>query len=450
MTGFAMTVRARLFGPLRPMALPAGLVIHLTLLTFPGVSAPKVDFGAQATQIKAELVGKTMPYWYDTTLDEKNGGYVLADDLKGRGTATEKQIVTQARLIWTFSHAHLRRLGDGKHDYLKAAEHGYRFLLDHFLDRQNGGYFWKTDLAGKPITDCKFLYGQSFVVYALVEYYRASHQKEALAQATDLYQAIQRHCFDRLNGGWIEDTERDWRPLQLGDPRNEVEVVGFKSANTHLHWMEALAELYDVTHDAAVKLSLNQALELNSTIFYPKDPAKSCFHRQADWKTVSDPKSAGLSYGHNVEFAWLMVHAEHIAGRRASWDHFDSILDHALKYGYDNQNGGLYNRGADNQPATDTDKIWWVQAEMIAALTEGLQHRSKPAYSSALLKLLQFVRSYQADPIDGVWLDTLTADGGPKNTAKAHNWKANYHDVRALVKFIDAFLPAQSDGRAVR
>jgi mannose/cellobiose epimerase-like protein (N-acyl-D-glucosamine 2-epimerase family) len=56
--------------------------------------------------------------------------------------------------------------------------------------------------------------------------------------------------------------------------------------------------------------------------------------------------------------------------------------------------------------------------------------------------LLQFVVKYQANPSDGIWLDTVNADGSPKVTAKAHNWKANYHDVRAIVKFIEAFGPA--------
>jgi mannobiose 2-epimerase len=93
----------------------------------------------------------------------------------------------------------------------------------------------------------------------------------------------------------------------------------------------------------------------------------------------------------------------------------------------------------DDQPATDTDKIWWVQAEMLAALTDGLKHRSYRPYSDALTKLLYFIVTYQADHKDGVWLDTVEADGTPKKTAKAHAWKANYHDVRAIVKFVDAF-----------
>ena len=64
-------------------------------------------------------------------------------------------------------------------------------------------------------------------------------------------------------------------------------------------------------------------------------------------------------------------------GQPPSWDHFNAHIEHALNYGYDHQRGGLYSRGLDDQPATDTDKIWWVQAEMLAALTDGLQHKAE-------------------------------------------------------------------------
>ena len=79
---------------------------------------------------------------------------------------------------------------------------------------------------------------------------------------------------------------------------------------------------------------------------------------------------------------------------------------------------------------------------MLAALTEALQHKQNPEYETAMKKLLDFVSNFMTDPSDSVWLDTVTADGKFKNTGKAHNWKANYHDVRAMLKFIDAFAPA--------
>jgi len=410
------------------------------LLAASGPAAAR-ELANYAADMREDLTEKTLPYWYDTTLDKANGGYVLADDVQGPRTASEKQLVTQSRLIWTFSRVHLKGYGAEKRNYLKAAEHGYRFLLDHFLDKKNGGYFWTTDLSGKVLNDRKILYGESFVIYALVEYYRASNDKEALRRAIDLYQDVQKRAHDAKNGGWIEHFTRDWTPILKPDPQAIVEIAGYKSANTHLHLMEALTELYEVTLEDEIKRSLEECLRLNATYFYPKDPGKSCFHRQPDWQEVTDPKSAGLSYGHNVEFAWLMIRAQRVLGAAPGWDQFYAHLNHALKYGYDHERGGVYSRGSDDKPATDTDKVWWVQAEMLAALTDALQQKPNAEYDAAVKKLLDFVASFMTDPSDGVWLDTVTAEGKFKNTGKAHNWKANYHDVRAMLKFIEAFRP---------
>ena len=417
-----------------------GLCIGLGLLWVMAPNCAAKTPAEYAHELKVQLIQKILPYWYDTAIDRQNGGYILSDDAaKKAPPATEKQLVTQTRMIWGFSHAHLKGLSDGKRDYLKAAEQGYRFLQQHFLDKENGGYYWTTDLAGKPLDERKIVYGESFAIYGLVEYYRASGDKVALKQAMDLYHALQKYSHDPKYGGWVEHFQRDWKPIL--DPKAQVivELGGAKSANTHLHLMEALTELFEATHDHEVGKSLEEALKINSTWFYPSDPSKSTFHRLPDWQPVTAPSSAGLSYGHNVEFAWLMIHAENVLGRVPSWAHFEAELGHALKYGYDHSRGGLYSRGFDNQPATDTDKVWWVQAEMLAALTDGLKHKANPAYSEALDKLLSFIVTCQANPTDGIWLDTVAADGKPKVTAKAHNWKANYHDVRGMVKFIETF-----------
>jgi len=402
------------------------------------------DFSGSAREMRTQLAEKILPYWFDTAQDTDQGGYLLADDaVRGRRQPAEKQLVSQSRMVWGFSRAQLAGFSSTNRNYLQAAAQGYRFLQEHFLDRQNGGYFWSTTLDGKPVNDGKFLYGESFVIYAFVEYYRASGDPDALRRALELYHAVQAHLHDTKNGGWFEHADRNWKLLSPGDDRDPVEIVGYKSANAHLHWMEALTELYGASHDPTVKESLIEALRLNQTYFYTENPARCAFHRQFDWQPVTDPRSAGLSYGHNVEFAWLMVRAETVLGRNPSWKLFYALLDHALKYGYDDERGGLYNRGFDDQPATDTDKIWWVQAEMLAALTDALKHQPDPRDEAALAKLLHFIKTYQADPKDGIWLSTVTAAGQPKDTAKANSWKANYHDVRAMMKYVETFAPAK-------
>jgi mannobiose 2-epimerase len=392
-----------------------------------------------AKQYRSQLIGKILPYWLQT-VDPRHGGFLLSDDaVKGRCVPKEKQLATQARMVWAFSHAHLHGLDDDG-QCLKAAANGYRFLTEKFLDHKNGGYSWKTDISGNTNNDRKILYGQSFMIYALIEYHRAAKREEPLCRAMELYRLIQDHAHDQKNRGWIEHFTADWKPLGGHDSLGEVEAIGYKSANTHLHLQESLTELYDATRDSRVRQSLEEVLEINKRYFYPENAGRSCLHRKPDWSEVRNARSAGLSYGHNVEFAHLIIRTENILGSAKDWPHFYAQINHALKFGYDHRHGGLYYRGLGDRPAYDTTKVWWAQAEMMSALTDALHHQENAEHRRALNQLVHFVNEFQADKRDGVWLNAVTKQGKPTNTGKAHSWKANYHEVRALVKFIEAFL----------
>lgn len=424
--------------PLAPVTFVGLFVIGLCALANAALGA--TSLADHARHYDEQIRTKILPYWYDTSVDWQRGGFVLSANAKAKASpATEKQIVTQSRMIWGLAHAHLKGYRDPQRDYLKAARQGFEFMVKHLRDGERGGYFWKTDLIGRPISDRKMLYGNAFVVYAFVELHRAGGDRAPLDRALELYRDIQRHCYDTQHGGWGEHYTRDWQLITAQDDRVEVEVAGLKSANAHLHWMEALAELYDVTKNGDVAKSLAEAIKINATYFYPMEPGKSAFHRNPDWSKVTDPKSAGLSYGHNVEFAWLMIRAQETLGVSPAWDHFAAVMQHAMKFGWDTERGGLYNRGVGDQPATDRDKVWWVQSEMLAALTDGYRHRPNPQDEQVLQKLIGFLNAHQIDERTGVWLDTVSESGQPKRTDLAHNWKAAYHDLRALVKFVEAF-----------
>ena len=100
------------------------VLIHVCAWMWLAVSGPAWarELANYAADMREDLTEKTLPYWYDTTLDKTNGGYVLADDVQGPRAATEKQLVTQSRLIWTFSRIHLKGFGAEKRNYLKAAD----------------------------------------------------------------------------------------------------------------------------------------------------------------------------------------------------------------------------------------------------------------------------------------------------------------------------------------
>jgi mannose/cellobiose epimerase-like protein (N-acyl-D-glucosamine 2-epimerase family) len=405
-----------------------------------------------ARRARRRLRESMLPYWLRVSRDERAGGFLLHDDISHsplrragrallkrprRPQSDDKQLVTQARLVWVFAHAHRTGYGNGN-AYLDAAHQGRAFLVDHFRDPAADGYRWKTDRDGRPVNDVKLLYGQAFVIYAFVELARASGSPDALTDALALFRAVERELHDDRYGGWREDADGDWSPVAADDRRVEVAFSGRKSANAILHWLEATTELYAETGDAAVRRSLEEAVELCRLHAFPPEPAQTREPFLPDW--TPDPQSEPRSsYGHNVEFAWLMLHAQQVLGVEPDWGHFHAYLDHTLRVGFDHARGGAFMSGRTDRPADSRYKVWWVQCELMVALSVALTARWDDRYAVPLAQTLDFVERYMTDRSDGVLFDTVYEDGRPRWRRKSGNWKAGYHEVRAAVRLAEAF-----------
>ena len=410
-----------------------------------------------AIEWDALLRDRMLPYWRLTV--DPRGGYRVYDPgerwwraqiksmIKGdnqRGqTESVRGLVSQARLLWVFSHAHLLGYSTSQHDYLKSAAHGYSYLIETMLDRQYGGLYWKTDVNRGVIEPHKLLYGQAMAIYALVEYHRASGLSDPLEHARSLYETVQLEFVDTVHGGWIEHCDRDFTPLTCTGERlpGMPDIVGYKSGDAHLHWMEALTELYAEVQDASVRDSLVETIELLCTRFYPPSASESCEYRLSDWKPLDTDDLSGVSHGHMIEFAWLLLHAQQALELPRDWDHFESLLKHSLRYGFDHERGGFYFRGKANETACDTTKFWWIQAEGLSALTDAVAHFDSDEYDQALTQLADWILSYQIRSDDGVWIASTDRTGQPQNVKKAGEWKAAYHEVRAITKFVRTFAP---------
>src|SRR5260221_1239650 len=119
-----------------------------------------------------------------------------------------------------------------------------------------------------------------------------------------------------------------------------VGAIGVKSGNVSLHAMEALTQLADLTHDADVEQSLAESIDLSRGHFFPDDPNCWVQELNLDWSPVDRPNPE-FSYGHAVEFAWLLFDAEEVLGRPRSTDYLVAVVDHALRFCSDAQRGGL-------------------------------------------------------------------------------------------------------------
>lgn len=393
-------------------------------------------------KLQTNLLNNIVAFWYPDTLDRKNGGYILHHNMEGRlkpGPPT-KMIVTQARMVWLYSRLVLA--GHGRRKYLEAAAVGYRFLRDKMWDQTNGGFYWEVDVTGnKVLQPMKHLYGQSFGLFALSEYYLASRDKKALNLATHLFDLLEAKAHDNLHGGYHEWFNADWTPgpdeiTYMGDPP-------YKLMNTHLHLLEAMTAFYRASKLPLARKRLLELIRIESSAVVRKSLGGCTDKYKADWTPVLTGNYARVSYGHDLENIWLLIDACKTAGISTYpfLDLYRSQFDYALKYGYDKKQGGFFYYGPFNQPAENHEKSWWVQAEALVSSLYMYRLIGDEKYLDVFEKTYDWVDQHQVDWKHGEWFDTIMPDGTPRGD-KAQIWKAGYHNGRSMLQCL-AILKAQ-------
>ena len=377
-------------------------------------------------------------FWLTKSIDRVNGGYTInfgpKSEPKGEGT---KMIVTQARTVWLFSR--LARAGYGGKEYLDAADVGYRFLKDQMWDAKNGGFYWEVDATGnQKLKPRKHLYGQSFGLYAISEYYLASQRKDVLEFAIRLFNLLEAKSHDDIYGGYIEFFNEDWTPAPASEGSYMGSDPSLKLMNTHLHLLEAMTTFYRASRLPLVRERLLELINIESNAVVRKGLGACTDKYQRDWTPRLEGDYARVSYGHDIENVWLLMDACEAAGvsNHPFLDLYRTLFDYSLKYGYDEANGGFYDSGPFNQPADRRDKVWWVQSEAIVSVLYMHRLTQDPKYLPIFEKTAEFIEKNMVDWENGEWHANITPEGKPQGD-KANTWKAGYHNGRAMIECLE-------------
>jgi mannobiose 2-epimerase len=414
------------------------LLIALVLMASTVTGAEKQplsrkDLLDQASRCRRILKESLVDFYLPACVDPAHGGFFesLRDDQFVAGG--EKFLVLQARHVWFFSM--LAREGIRKEDALTAAKSGFNFLENHMRDRRHGGYYAKVSDAGEVKDPRKHVYLNAFALYGLIAYHRASGDDRALAAAKDLFRILEEKAHDRRHGGYVEFFTADWRPITDSKEPGYVGAIGTKTYNTHLHLMEALTDLYQVWPEPLVRQRLAELLVINTSTVRHPDHNCNIDGWRPDWKMVEEPSNLRASYGHDVECVWLALEAGRVLGQSPRlWRGWaEGLCSYSLKYGYDPRHGGFYYTGPLGQPAQDTRKEWWVQAEALVSMLEMYHLTGKCEYEDAFQRTLDFVAKHQIASKGGWWA-TRTADGSPQGQTRTSPWQGAYHNGRAMLR----------------
>jgi mannobiose 2-epimerase len=334
-----------------------------------------------------------------------------------------------SRILWTYCAA-FRTKPDPK--YLELAKAAYMDLESHFWDREHAGYFWSIAPDGKPLDNSKQIYVQSFAIYGLTEYFRATGDKAALDRAIEVYRLIESHSRDRANGGYLEAFTRDWRRPK-GKRLSKIGPEYPKSQNTNLHLMESFTNLLRVWPDSGLRQELRALTEVMLTRIVGPEGLHLRLYFDAEW----NPKSDVISFGHDIEFSWLVTETAEVVGdpellARAKTAAL-KIARGTLAQGVD-PDGGVLNE-AGPRGLTDTGKDWWPQAEAVVGFLNAYQLSGDPQFFAAAERTWNFIERRLVDRQHGEWFWGVTREGKvrPYGT-KIGFWKCPYHNGRACLE----------------
>lgn len=398
-------------------------------------TAAKPDLASYARAVESELRGNILPFWMEHTRDRERGGFVglITNDLKVKPDAARGALLT-SRILWTFSAAY-RRFHDP--EYLAMARWAYDDLCVRFWDPEFGGLYWEISADGKPTDPRKIVYVQSFGIYGLSEFFRASGEKAALDRAISLYRLLETHAHDRKNLGYFEEFGRDWKISRTRGGRRGSAMGSFgqKSQNTHIHILEAFTNLSRVWDDAGLRRDLREVAEVLMTRVLDSSNQHLRLFLEEDWTPVSEE----FSYGHDIEYSWLITEAAEQLGDAAllarAKQSAVAIAEVTLREGVD-RDGGVMSEGT-ARGVKDGYKEWWPQAEACVGFVNASQLSGDRRFFEASQRSWAFITAHLIDRKNGEWFQGVTREGRVVNPLKVSFWKCPYHNGRACLELLD-------------
>jgi beta-glucosidase len=381
--------------------------------------------------IQQLLEENILGFWLRRMPDHEHGGFYgridgdnILHPLEGKGA------VLNARILWTFAAAY-RVLK--KPEYLIAAKRAMTYICKRFVDKEYGGVFWELTPEGEPLNDKKQLYAQAFTLYAFAEYNRATGDEKALTMAKKFFDLIET-CSDAESGGFPEAFTRRWRPLN--DVRlSDKDANEKKSMNTHLHLLEAYTNLLRVWRGPKTCAALRRIIHIiTEHIVQPSGHLHLFFDE--DWNV----KSTAISYGHEIEAAWLLYEAASVLGDAALLKRITPLvlrIAAAASEGLQPDGSLIYER---NGNRLDCERHWWVQAEAVVGFSYAHQLSGAETYQTAACNALRYIAQNLVDFDHGEWYWSRLSDGSINHRDdKAGLWKCPYHNSRMCLELIEHF-----------
>lgn len=383
-------------------------------------------------QLKAELQN-ILSYWREYGVDEMHNGFVgKRDHFNNLIEKANKGVILNTRLLWSFSAA----CNFNNDPELKVlAYRAYNYLEENFYDHLNKGFFWEVDYLGSPVNTRKQIYAQAFSIYSYAEYFKLFGDEQARERALETFSLIEKNARDLKENGYFEAFQEDWSPIE--DVRLSAKDQNApKTMNTHLHILEAYTTLLQITGNTRVKEALENLVKLFLSNFLDSRSGHFGLFYSKNWLL----QSPVISYGHDIEAAWLLIEAAKMTGDSGLMNQTTQaailVVDKFLEEAYV-ENKGVINEKNLETGETDLDRHWWPQVEAMLGLQYAFNISGDKKYQAAILDIWDFTQNNLIDRQNGEWFFRIDQANKPYiQEDKLSMWKAPYHNSRALMMLL--------------
>ena len=345
-----------------------------------------------------------LPFWAETGVDHRHGGFVERLDAGGRpdATAGRKRLLVQARQVAVFSQAAMLC---GAPWAQQTAASGIDHLCRHYWEAAPGRTGWVHSLTtdGAPADRSKTSYDLAFVLFALAWWYRASGDDTALGWIARTVDVLDDRFADAAHGGLHERVDGD----DAKTPRRQ---------NPHMHLLEAWLALFEATGDLAWRDRAAALVELFLTHWFDAGNGSLGEYFTEDWRPAPGHAGRLREPGHHFEWVWLLHQYRRLSGDDRAAEPAERLYRFAVRHGV----AAMRDGARATVDAVDRDGIMvrgdarlWPQTETVKAHLTMHEKQRDPAAADQASGHLAMMFGRYLDLGSPHWREHLDDGGRP-------------------------------------
>lgn len=370
----------------------------------------------------AWLKEAALPLWGTAGVDDSGSfherlGFDGAPDL-----SCPRRLRVQARQLYVFSEAAVRGWWSPA---LQVADAGFEaFVRDCWARDGRSGLLHVMTPDRQPLDLTRDAYDHAFGLFALAWYYKAARAPHALALAHQMLDLLETDMADREHGGYFES-------LPPALPRR---------SDPHMHLLEAMLEWTEADGDPRFLDVARRVVDLFRSRFFDAGSGTLGEYFAADLAPAPGADGQAVAPGHHFEWFWLLGWAERLgagdAGAEAA-----RLYDFGLRHGLDARGFAIDECDRSGRQVRRSRRAW-PQTELIKAYVARARAGDETAADAAAAVTLDFLDSYLATDVPGLWMDQFDEDG--RGVTAAVPATTLYH---VAVAFRELMLLAATPGR---